>query len=200
MSPTGADVVAPLLLHVCTMGMGRADDGFTAIEIMIVVAIAGIVAGVGIPSISGAMQQYALNGAREIVAAEIRLARLTAVSTNRTVRVRFDCPGSAQFRVIEVVGDPAVDAASNRCSETAYPYPDQDPDVAPDADGRIVWLPQGAQFETAQDLEMTPRGRITPLTGCPTCAAAAPPATIALSNGSDTRTIAVSQSGRVGIP
>ena len=56
MSPTGADVAAPLLLHVSTMGMGRADDGFTAIEIMIVVAIAGIVAGVSIPSISGAMQ------------------------------------------------------------------------------------------------------------------------------------------------
>ena len=194
----GDSLADPLLFPVSRMG--QTDAGFTAVEIMMVVAIAGIVAAVSVPSISGAMQQYALNGAREIVAAEIRLARFTAVSTNRTVRVRFDCPGSDQLRIVEVVGDLAVDSASDRCSETTYPFPDQDPNTEPNADGRIVWLPQGARFATIQDLEITPRGRITPLAGCPTCAPTAPPATIAVTNGADTRTIAVSASGRVELP
>ena len=180
--------------------MRRTDAGFTAVEIMIVVAIAGIVAGVTVPSVSAAMRQYALNGAREIVAAEIRFARFTAVSTKRTMRVRFDCPGTAQLRITEVVGDPAVDSAADRCSEAAYPFPDQDPNTPPDADGRVVWLPQGTQFAAIEDLEITPRGRITPLTGCPTCSPAAPPATIAVTNGPDTRTIAVSASGRIELP
>lgn len=118
----GDSLADPLLFPVSRMG--QTDAGFTAVEIMIVVAIARIVAGVSAPSISGAMQQYALNGAREIVATEIRLARFTTVSTNRTVRVRFDCPGSEQLRIIEVVGDPAVDSASDRCFETTYPFPD----------------------------------------------------------------------------
>ena len=178
----------------------RTEAGFTAVELLIVVAIAGIVAGISVPSLTGAMQRYALNWARQTVAAEIRLARFTAVSTSRTMRVRFNCPGPGQFRVVEVVGLEGVDSAANRCSEASYPFPDQNPGERPNADGRIVWLPQGAQFGALQDLEITPRGRVTPLTGCPRCAQGAPPAEVSLTNGYDTQTIAVSASGRVELP
>ena len=143
------------------------------------------------------MQRYALNGARQTVAAEIRLARFTAVSTSRTMRVRFNCPEPGQFRVVEVVGRQGIDSSADRCSEASYPFPDQQPGVQPDADGRVILLPQGAQFGNLQDLEITPRGRVTPLTGCPGCAPTAPPAAISLTNGFDTQTIAVSASGRV---
>lgn len=177
--------------------MHRADAGFTAVELLITVAIAGIVAGMSIPSLTGAMQRYALNGARQTVAAEIRLARFRAVSTNRTMRVRFNCPGPGQFRIVEVVGLPQIDNAADRCSESSYPFPDQDPSSQPNADGRVVWLQQGAQFGDLHDLEITPRGRVTPLTGCPGCAQAAPPASVSLTNGYDTQAIAVSASGRV---
>ena len=180
--------------------MPRSDAGFTLVDIMMVVAIAGVVAGVSVPSITAAMQRFALHGARQTVAAEIRLARFMAVSTNRTVRVRFNCPGPGQFRVVEVVGDLAVDAAVDRCSESSYPFPDQDPSVAPNADGRVIWLPQGAQFGALQDLEVTPRGRVAPLNGCPACATAAPPAAVSLTNGYDTQKIAVTASGRVELP
>ena len=178
----------------------RTAAGFTAVELLIVVTIAGVVAGISVPSLTGAMQRYALNGARQTVAAEIRLARFTAVSTSRTIRVRFNCPGPGQFRVVEVVGFEGIDGATDRCSEASYPFPDQDPGEHPDADGRIVWLPQGVQFAALQDLEITPRGRITPLTGCPGCARGAPPAEVSLTNGYDTQTIAVSASGRVELP
>ena len=116
------------------------------------------------------------------------------------MRVRFNCPGPGQFRVVEVVGRQSIDSARDRCSATSYPFPDQQPGVQPDADGRVMLLPQGAYFGDLHDLEITPRGRITPLTGCPGCAQAAPPATVSLTNGYDTRTIAVSASGRVELP
>ncbi len=180
--------------------MGRSSAGFTTVELLIVVAVAGVLAGVSVPPVTSAMQRYALNSASQTVAAEIRLARFRAVSTNRTVRVRFNCPGPAQLRIVEVVGDPAVDAASDRCSESSFPFPDLDPNTNPNVDGRVVWLPRGAQFSLAQDVEFTSRGRATPLEGCPSCAAATPPATVALTNGYDTRTIAVSASGRVELP
>ena len=165
-----------------------------------VVAVAGIVAGVSLPPLTGAMQRYALNGARQTVAAEIRLARFTAVSENRTVRVRFNCPGPGQFRVVEVVGRQEIDNASDRCSEASYPFPDQDPGGQPNTDGRVLWLPQGDQFGALDDLEITPRGRVTPLTGCPGCAQTAPPEKVSLTNGYDTHTISVSASGRVELP
>ena len=167
---------------------------------MIVVAIAGVLAGVSVPPIASAMQRYALNSARQTVAAEIRLARFRAVSTNRTMRVRFNCPGPTQLRIVEFVDDPTVDSAADRCSESTFPFPDDDPNEAPNADGRVVWLPRGAQFAAIQDLEFTPRGRMTPLQGCPNCATASPPATVSLTNGYDTQSIEVSASGRVELP
>lgn len=181
-------------------GQRPTEAGFTAIELLIVVTIAGVVAGISVPSLTGALQRHALNGARQTVAAEIRLARFTAVSTSRTMRVRFNCPGPGQFRVVEVVGRKAIDRAADRCSEASYPFPDQDPLEHPNADGRVVWLPQGAQFGALQDLEITPRGRVTPLVGCPGCARGAPPAQVSVTNGHDTQTIAVSASGRVELP
>ena len=72
--------------------------------------------------------------------------------------------------------------------------------VVPDADGRIIFLPQGDQFGDLHDLEITPRGRVMPLTGCPGCAQAALPATGFTDHGYDTQTIAVSASGRVELP
>ena len=176
------------------------QSGFTVLELMLAVLVIGIAAAVAVPSITGAMSRYALNSASQKIAAEIRSARFAAVAKNRSMRVRFNCPGPGQFRVVEVVNNPAIDNAANRCSETAYPFPDPDPAVAPNADGPVVWISQNAQFGAVQDVEITNRGRVAPLTGCPACAAAAPPASVGLTNGHDTQTIMVSASGQVQLP
>ena len=113
------------------VGMHRTDAGFTAVELLIVVAIAGIVAGVSVPSLTGAMRRYALNGARQTVAAEIRLARFTAVSTSRTMRVRFNCPGPGQFRVVEVVGLRGSTARQIVAQKPAIRFPTNNPACNP---------------------------------------------------------------------
>lgn len=172
------------------------EAGFTLVEALVVAAVVGVLAAAAGPILGSSMRLYALNSSAQTVASAIRSARYTAVSRNRAVRVRFNCPAANQFRMVEVVGT-AVDSAAARCSEAAYPYPDPDATTAPDVDGPMVLLPSDAQFGTADDLEIDATGRVSRLTGCPTCVTAAAPATVVVSNGSQTRTITVSANGQV---
>ena len=174
--------------------------GFTVIDTVMTLAVGLCLTAVAVPSIDGAMRRYRITTASRTITAQVRAARGTAVASNRTMRVRFNCPAPGQFRVIEVTGNPAIDNAANRCSETAYPYPDPDPAVAPNADGPAMWINEGAVLENVQDLQISNRGRIVPLTNCPACATAAPPASIGLSNGYETQTITISPSGMVSAP
>jgi prepilin-type N-terminal cleavage/methylation domain-containing protein len=176
------------------------QSGFSLIELLIVVAVGMIVLGMAVPAVVEATRQASLNTSVQSVAAAIRGARYTAVSKNRTVRVRFNCPAANQFRVIEVTGNAGIDQAADRCSETTYPYPDPDPAVAPNIDGQMVRLGANSQFGAAQDVQIDTSGRVTRLTGCPTCVSSAAPATISIANGSETRTITVNASGQVIVP
>lgn len=142
------------------------------------------------------MRLYALNSSAQTVVSAVRSARYTAVAKNRTVLVRFNCPAANQFRLVEVLGT-ADDSAANRCTEAAYPFPDPDAAVRPDVDGPVLTLSSDASFGAAQDLEIDTSGRVNPLVGCPACVAAAAPATIVVTNGSQTRTLTVSRDGQV---
>ena len=182
------------------MVLVRDKSGFTLIEIVITLTVMTTLAGVASLTIPGAMRRYALNTSAQTVATAIRSARYVAVSKNRTVRVRFDCPATDQFRVVEFVGTPAIDDAVDRCSETAYPYPDTNPAVAPNVDGPVILLPRDGQFGSVPDLEIDTAGRVTPLNGCPTCVPLAPPAAVIIGNGYETTTITVSATGQVLLP
>ncbi len=174
--------------------------GFTLVDALLALAVGGTLSAVAVPSIDGAMRRYRMNTATRTITTEIRAARFTAVAKNRTMRVRFNCPGPGQFRVVEVTGNAAIDNAADRCSETAYPYPDPNPAVLPNADGPVLWINQGAALGAVQDMQISNRGRIQPLNNCPACAVAAPPASIGITNGYETRTITVSASGMVSSP
>jgi prepilin-type N-terminal cleavage/methylation domain-containing protein len=176
------------------------ERGFTLIEVLMVVAIAATLTATTIPAIFGAMRQYELNSSVQMVGTAIRNARYAAVTKNRTVRVRFNCPAANQFRVVERVGTFAIDTAADRCSEATYPYPDADPAAAPNVDGPVLRLSDSLQFAAVEDIEITPAGRAIPLTGCPACAASTLPGTIAISNGDETRTLTVTTTGQVLLP
>lgn len=176
------------------------DRGFTIIELIAVVAVIAILAGIAVPQVGSAMRLYALNSSTRAVAAAIRSARYTAVSKNRTVRVRFNCPAAGQFRIVEFVGAAAVDNAADRCSEQAYPYPDPNAAAAPNVDGPILRLPTEAQFGAVQDIEFNTAGRASRLNGCPGCVTAAAPASVTVGNGYETRTLTITASGQVLTP
>jgi type II secretory pathway pseudopilin PulG len=166
----------------------RALPGFTLLELLVVVAFGLVVMAMAVPSIIEAQRQYTLNSATRMVAAELRQARFAAVAKNRPVMVRFDCPAAGQIRMVEVVTDPAfaaINADPDRCSETAYPFPDPDPAVPPTIDGPVARLPAGTSLQTFTNVTFDRSGRTPGVQ------------TIQVTNGFRTRTITVTQAGRV---
>ena len=145
------------------------------------------------------MRRYALTNTAQQVASVVRSARYTAVSKNRAVRVRFDCPESGQYRLIEVTGNNAIDQDADRCSNSAYPFPDPDPMTAPALDGPVFVTPAGTVFDSATDIQISVQGRLTTLMGCPICVTGGSAASIVLDNGSESQTISVGATGQVTV-
>jgi len=65
------------------------SKGFTLIELMIVIAILGILAGIAAPNFQTYMAQRRLNGAARQVMTDLMAARMKAVSLNQKVKVFF---------------------------------------------------------------------------------------------------------------
>jgi prepilin-type N-terminal cleavage/methylation domain-containing protein len=81
-------------------------EGFSLVEIMIVVALVATMAAITVPSVQGAIQRYDLLTSGQQVVSTIRAARIQAVSRNQILKVRFDFPAAGQYQVVD-----AVDAA-----------------------------------------------------------------------------------------
>jgi prepilin-type N-terminal cleavage/methylation domain-containing protein len=128
------------------------ESGFSLIDMLVVVALIGIVAGISVPTIINAMDQMRLGQSARDVERELQTAKQRAVSKGRPMRFRFNCPAVGQFRVTELIGSkwsPAPeDSAGNRCSETVYPYPapDNDPVTRPNLDGPVRRLDPTVAF------------------------------------------------------
>lgn len=178
--------------------IGR-SAGYTLIEVLMVGAVMMIVAAVAIPQVTAAMRRYSLNNASQQVASAIRGARYAAVSKGVTLRVRFNCPAAGQYRVVEVTGTSAIDQDATRCSNTAYPFPDPAAGTPPDNDGPVQVVPPGTSFGAVEDMEISEQGRVTPLTGCPTCVAASGSVNLALENGYETQATNVGQNGQIEV-
>lgn len=138
--------------------------GFTLIELMVVLAVFGIVAAVAMPLLGQALERYRLGMAIREVERELQTARVKAVQTNRPIQVLFDCPAAGQFRRVEVLSEPGVpDARDNqltRCDPTTFPYPaaDTDPVTRPNNDGPLHYLAQGTVFSGVSGIEFHPDG------------------------------------------
>ena len=64
--------------------------GITLIELMVTVAIIGIVVGIAIPSFTSYLPRLRLNGAARDLISDLRLARSLAVGENKQYKVVFD--------------------------------------------------------------------------------------------------------------
>ncbi len=123
-----------------------------------VVALVAIIAAMAKVVLQPMLDSMRLNDTTRSVERELQSARLKAVSSNRRLRVRLNCPSAGSYRIVEVLGT-AADTAANRCMYSAYPYPapDTDPITVPNLDGPIRMLYSGATITTAT-LEFRPDG------------------------------------------
>ncbi len=137
----------------------RSDRGFSLIELMIVLAVIGTIAAMSVPVMRDITASIKLSEASRMVERELQSARLKSVSTNRTLRVRPNCPAAGYIRTVELLGT-AEDTAANRCLQTAYPFPAPDQDVItrPNFDGPVRAIPNGATVSNTI-VEFRPDGR-----------------------------------------
>lgn len=116
---------------------------------MLTVAVAATLFAIGMPVLRDVTEGTKLNAAAREVERELQSARLKAVTSNRSLRVRLNCPAAGFYRTVEVLGT-AADALTDRCVPTVYPFPpDNDVMTRPNFDGPTRGLPNQATVTTA---------------------------------------------------
>ena len=162
----------------CCVESVRSERGFTLVELLIALGVAGILAAVSVPVF---IQSSARNGiwtGSELIGAQIRQTRLKAISRNTTFQLRFDCPAAGNFRSLVMTGTPATDDAADRCSQTR-PF-----------DSGVQTMPRGVSFGIVPTLQINGRGILSVIGG-------AVPQTISVTYGTNTRSLIVSATGQI---
>jgi Tfp pilus assembly protein FimT len=187
----------------------KSAGGFSIIDTVATMAVIATVSAIAVPQVIDAVGSMRLGMSLRDVERELQFARLKAVSTSRTMRVRFDCPSAGKFRVVELIGTSAspdandADAVSGRCSETTYPYKptgaDQSRLTRPNNDGAIRTLYSGATFTAQQTLEFWPNGTAHTAcqAACDTSGTQINTVTLTVSRNSKTKNITVNGLGKI---
>lgn len=174
----------------------RTERGFSVLELLLVVAMIGTLAAMTLPVMQDVTANIKLNEGARMVERELQDARLKAVSANRLIRVRMNCPAAGYIRAVEVLGT-AVDTAANRCVTTAYPFPAADTDIMtrPNFDGPVRFLPNGATV-SSKVIQFSPDGTaMDVVNGTP--ATITTPITVTITRQSKSKTVTVNNAGKV---
>lgn len=176
----------------------RRDRGFTLPELMLTLAVAATIAAMAIPVMGDMTRTIKLNEAARTVERELQDARLRAVSSNRILRVRLNCPSTGALRTVEFL-NAAADTAADRCSQTAYPYPAPDSDILtrPNYDGPIRLLPTPATISNGI-IQFHPDGTAKNVVSG-VAQTIATPVTITVTRYSLSRTVTVNAAGKVQV-
>ena len=163
---------------------------------MLVVALIGVLAGVALPLLNEMNASIKLNEAARTVERELQDGRLKAVSSNRLIRLRTNCPAAGYVRLVEVLGS-SQDTASNRCLSTAYPFPaaDNDAITRPNFDGPVRTLPAGATV-TSSVIEFRPDGTAAQVVSG-TAQAITTPVTVTITRNGKSKSVTINGLGKV---
>lgn len=175
--------------------------GFTLVELIVVVAFLITIIAIAIPSFH-LTDAVKLNAAAREVERELQTARLRAVTVNRPLQVRFNCPTPGQYRIVE---GGALWPEADRCSTAVYPYPPaadaayQMPPM-PQHDGPVRYVNSLVTLSSGNPslvLQFSPDGRTSQIVGGVSQMINNVPVTLTF--GTLTRTVNVNALGRVQI-
>jgi prepilin-type N-terminal cleavage/methylation domain-containing protein len=158
----------------------RSERGYTLFEVLIVVALIGIITAISVPVFMESNRRGALWSGAEQIGATVRSARLKAISQNTTYRVVFNCPSANELRSLILTGDPAIDDDAGRCGATY------------EGDSGTIELPGGVVYDVEDTTELLVTGR-----GIFSAIGGAIPATITVTHGAATRVLTVSGTGQI---
>jgi len=169
-------------------------------------AVFATVSAVAVPLVTNTLEGQRLGMESRNVERELQSTRLTAVATNRPIRIRFNCPSTGMYRRVEVIGTVNVpdadDAEARAVARCGYPYPaaDTNPLTRPNSDGPTQQLYSSVTFTAVQTLEFWPDGTVhVPAATNPWPRLGATDATITVAKGSYTRNIQVNSLGKIRI-
>lgn len=172
---------------------------------VVAMTLIAIFSAMAIPAIKDFGDAVALGQAQRMVASELQQARMMSVTTNRVMRVRFNCPANKQFRMVELIGTSSIpspeDTAANRCNSINYPYPasDNNPVTLPNHDGPVRLIDTRVSFGDVQTIEFRPTGMAYSVNADGTASVPLAGNGIALTvtKGNSTKTITVNALGKI---
>jgi len=161
----------------------RSERGYTLFEVLIVVALIGILTAISVPVFLESNARSNLWTGAEQLGAAVRSARLKAISQNTPYRVVFNCPAANEVRVLALQNDPDIDDTADfatRCGQTF------------EGDSGTIELPTGVAYDAgdATALEINGRGVFSSIGG-------AIPLVVPVSHGAATRTLTISGTGQI---
>jgi prepilin-type N-terminal cleavage/methylation domain-containing protein len=143
--------------------------GFTPIELIIAIAIAGILVTIAVPNILTEVPKFRLNGATQQIFGDLMAARMKAVSRNRRVKIFFT--GGNTYKVCD---DANNDGTIDDC----------------EGDSKIINIQnsyKGVTLSSNNSPIFNPRGTASNL------------ATITVTNSAGTKSITIAITGRMQI-
>lgn len=75
------------------------EDGFTLLELIIVIALIGIISGIAAPQVSGVIPGYRVKSASQQIVSEMMLLKMRAINENRRHRIVFGSPDKSHYKI-----------------------------------------------------------------------------------------------------
>ena len=117
------------------------STGFTLLELMIIIAVMGVLSAIAIPSFMSLLPGMRLNGAARQIMGDLMAARMKAVKENNEYKVFFNSPSANQYQILDDDNNDGIADAGEAI--TTKNIQDNYVDVSLSASSDPIFYPRG---------------------------------------------------------